>query len=554
MQIKNVTAKNFRTLKDVSINFQSFYCTLSGQNNAGKSAIVRIIRHFLEDDETRSYRDERLISYDRDATQWDKGPILISIDVELHRENDSELYFFLSAFTPAKLEDECAKVHLEARIEQANSEIRVSVDGTQLEARASLEVLKKFRSASNLMIHNSTHPARRYYYQGDELVEFVESQFSAEDNKKISDAQVALHNRVRSAARKHRDALSEYVGKLRERYSIELVPPERTQSASIPLTIRLTDRSVEVPLHEWGTGTQNRTRALMSVFGAARARNSASPADRVTAVVLIEEPESFLHPSAQAEFGKLLNQLASEVSIQIIATTHSPYMLNQTEPEANILLERKTIRGLPRETQVIETVGDGWMRPFANNLGVVPEEFSPLRDVFKTTGGRVILVEGAIDKEYFDHIKESYPSVYRIPAEVEVIPYGGKDTLKNTTLLKFVLARFDRVFLTFDLDADRDCAAALCRLGLNQGKDFCAIGVQKAGQTCIEGLLPEAVKKSVFSANPELVMAMGGEGSDRKKAKDQLKQKMLEEFKRIKLPDSELKAFKDMFSAIAKFL
>jgi hypothetical protein len=62
----------------------------------------------------------------------------------------------------------------------------------------------------------------------------------------------------------------------------------------------------------------------MSVLEAIRMRSSATE-DRSTPVFLVEEPESFLHPSAQAEFGQVLNGLAEELHIQIIATTHRDF-------------------------------------------------------------------------------------------------------------------------------------------------------------------------------------------------------------------------------------
>jgi hypothetical protein len=37
---------------------------------------------------------------------------------------------------------------------------------------------------------------------------------------------------------------------------------------------------------------------------------------------MIEEPECFLHPSAQAEFGRILRDLAEEFQVQVIITTH----------------------------------------------------------------------------------------------------------------------------------------------------------------------------------------------------------------------------------------
>jgi predicted ATPase len=67
----------------------------------------------------------------------------------------------------------------------------------------------------------------------------------------------------------------------------------------------------------------------MAILQANRIKTTAPPDDKITPLVVIEEPESFLHPSAQSEFGRILGALSAEFGIQIIATTHSPYMLNQ---------------------------------------------------------------------------------------------------------------------------------------------------------------------------------------------------------------------------------
>lgn len=552
MKILRVSAENFRTLKNVEVKFLADYCTISGKNNAGKSAVVKIIEHFLEDDDGKYYRDERGIRFDRDSTQWEKGKIVLELEIVLSKEDDTELFYFIDRFSAIKLSGERVNVRLRSEIDTTSAIDIVIVDGERLEHQGAAEVLKKFKSTSTIVIHNSTRPKRQYFYHGDELVEFIESQFSDDDNKKIVDAQSVLHAKVRAAAKKHKQDLTEYLGRLKERYEIELVPPERGHAERVPLTVRLGDKSVDVPLNEWGTGTQNRTRALISVFGAARTRRSAAPTDRVTPVVIIEEPESFLHPSAQAEFGKVLNQLASETEIQIIATTHSPYMLNQTKPDANILLDRKVYRNMLRETLVVEASGDNWMKPFSENLGLIPEDFSALQDLFKKDAPCVVLVEGAIDKDYLDHLRAKYPSICTLPDRVEVVSYGGKDTLKNTALIKFIIARFDRVFVTFDLDAERDCKTALERLGLVHGQDFCAVGLNKPGQDCIEGLAPDSIKSSVFAENPDLIMALSSDADSRKKAKETLKSKILAEFKRADLNEADLKEFKSLFKRMAK--
>jgi len=43
-------------------------------------------------------------------------------------------------------------------------------------------------------------------------------------------------------------------------------------------------------------------------------------ASKITPVIIIEEPESFLHPSAQAEFGRVLHDFAEEFQVQVIVT------------------------------------------------------------------------------------------------------------------------------------------------------------------------------------------------------------------------------------------
>jgi putative ATP-dependent endonuclease of the OLD family len=246
--------------------------------------------------------------------------------------------------------------------------------------------------------------------------------------------------------------------------------------------------------------------------------------------VVIEEPESFLHPSAQAEFGRMLRHLSDEFGIQIIATTHSPYMLNQEEPAANVLLARQAKRGKPFNTILLDTVGDNWMTPFADHLGIGPTEFASLRPLFEAQKSKVLLVEGPIDQEYFTHLQKHGLASERLADDIKVVPYGGKDTLKNTLLVQFVLRTFDQLFITFDLDAEADIKAALTRVGLKQGTDYMALGISQPGKDCIEGLLPPRVLSALNGRETDLVMKLGS--SERRKAKDILKQRYLEEFKK----------------------
>lgn len=157
------------------------------------------------------------------------------------------------------------------------------------------------------------------------------------------------------------------MGHLKEKYEVEFSIPDGMFSGNLPFEINLKDKNVDVPLIDWGSGTQNRTQIMVSILQANRIKLRLMK-NKITPMVLIEEPESFLHPSAQAEFGRVLRDLANELKIQTIVTTHSPYMLSQENMSSNILLERSSLRKI-KETAVVELKDESWMEPFSEILG-----------------------------------------------------------------------------------------------------------------------------------------------------------------------------------------
>lgn len=64
-------------------------------------------------------------------------------------------------------------------------------------------------------------------------------------------------------------------------------------------------------------------------------------------LVLIEEPETALHPSAQYELGRYLVDVAKRRGIQIIITTHSEYVLLALPQKSRIFLKRENNAVVP---------------------------------------------------------------------------------------------------------------------------------------------------------------------------------------------------------------
>ena len=556
MYISKVTSRNYRTLVDFEMNLKPGYCAISGKNNCGKTSVLKVIENIMSGGDDQSfYRRDKSIKYDRDKTQWIKesDPISVSITFVIKKNEDSEIFLFIDRMGA----ESASKEEIELRIMSVTpsdgpTHMSCFVDGSPQDDLGSKEIIKRIRSSSNLMLHNSTNSDIPFFYVGESFIEIIEAHFSKEDRDGIAAAQKTLQNKISKATRQHKAELDALLGKLRDKFEVQLTTPDNERTSRYPLQIKLNDRVAEVPLHEWGAGTQNRTRVLMSILDAQHTKQSAAAESRLTPIFIVEEPESFLHPSAQAEFGQVLNSLAEEFGIQIIATTHSPYMLNQRDPSFNYLLDRRVVRRLPRETLLLDSDNDDWMRPFAENLGVVSSEFHDWKEVFSSKSSRVILVEGDIDKEYLEFIRSNYIGISRIPDDVEFVAYDGKDALKNTALLRFMINKFKRVYVTYDLDADREVSGSLAKIGLEEGKDYCAIGLKKHGYECIEGLVPDSIKLSVHSSNLEDVSSMmAADNSVRRSARQRLKKAYLTEFKKMLPPETELSHFKALFTKIS---
>ena len=229
-------------------------------------------------------------------------------------------------------------------------------------------------------------------------------------------------------------------------------------------------------------------------------------------------------------------------------------MLNRVLPSANILLRRRLHRGQLQETEIVDTSGENWMEPFSEHLGIVSPEFNDWQHLFSSRDSRVLLVEGEIDKEYFLFVRGILGSRSGLPEDVEIVPYGGKDALKNTVLVNFVLKKFDKTFITFDLDAAHDVKKSLERLGLVNKRDYLAIGRDQPGRSAIEGLLPERIISAVLSRETDLAMQLGSQvSSERREAKRKIKITLLHEFQsRSDYSDKEMKGFLDIGRILTK--
>lgn len=84
------------------------------------------------------------------------------------------------------------------------------------------------------------------------MTEVLESHFSQDDWAKIAAAEKNLANKVKTAAKEHKEELNQLLGRLGENYDVELATQERGGSSRFPLNVRLNDKSVNANLGGWG--------------------------------------------------------------------------------------------------------------------------------------------------------------------------------------------------------------------------------------------------------------------------------------------------------------
>lgn len=542
MKITKIEIDNFRSIESITVPFPGHYTAISGKNNSGKSNLLRPLRLLFEA-EQRFRFDEEAIVHSAYFPIWKKAdandPIRIKVGLSLSRSLDASVFKLVADFFKITEETHDIEILLTASFaaEKDQPDYFAEVGGETLDSYKSRTIFTTIKTSGAFQFYNSTEPNNPFDSR-NHLTDLV-GKLSKADRDEIVKNRDKLSKTVATLAQKHQKDLSELLGRLEEKYSVSLSAP-KLNVEYLPINITLGDKKFDVSLDEWGSGTKNRTHILLSLFRAKKMTESPDDDAKIGPVLIIEEPESFLHPSAQAEFGRLIQDLSEEFKVQVIVATHSPYFLSQQRPESNVLLCRRAEGGKFKGTDLVAIDQDNWMEPFAQNLGMANPEFMPWKNIIFSSTNKILLVEGEIDKEYFEMLRSQDHGDKRLTFDGEIYPYGGLGTLQNGVLLRFIKGRYQKFFLTFDLDGEGALTKLLSSLKMEKGTNYCSIGLPGGGKDKIEGLLPESVKNTVFGANGDLVQsALAGTGEEAKSAKQRLKKLQLEEFKRQAKPGEE---------------
>ncbi|MFC9005361.1 ATP-dependent nuclease [Streptomyces microflavus] len=145
-------------------------------------------------------------------------------------------------------------------------------------------------------------------------------------------------------------------------------------------------------------------------------------------VVIIDEPEAFLHPPQAAILGRILGEQARSRNLQIIIATHDRHLLSGLlESQSNLSIVRieRQRNDQTRFSQLeVEDVKEIWSDPVLRYSNVLDGLFHKL----------VVLAEADRDCRFFASALEEYEpkdSLTILSGDVLFVPSGGKDSLRR---------------------------------------------------------------------------------------------------------------------------
>ncbi|WP_069649774.1 ATP-dependent nuclease [Caloranaerobacter ferrireducens] len=152
---------------------------------------------------------------------------------------------------------------------------------------------------------------------------------------------------------------------------------------------------IRVNLCDRGTGFQTFLYYLMSIIKVVKSKNNKRN------IIMIEEPERMMHPQAQRDFVKLVNDITKEYKdIYFIITTHSPVIVNEGSNN-KILLFEKSERG--RTLINHKPYNENWKK-LRYALGMLPSDSLIIGKV-------TVLVEGICEKLFIPRLLEKFTDI-----------------------------------------------------------------------------------------------------------------------------------------------
>jgi putative ATP-dependent endonuclease of the OLD family len=110
----------------------------------------------------------------------------------------------------------------------------VAIDTCPVDAKAAKEIEKRIEDSNLLFLSNSTRSQEDYFFSRGRPRMFYDFVMSADEKKTLDVASKQIESKLRRLAKQRMEGLSAMLGRLTDKYDVELSPQKVSQHAGCP--------------------------------------------------------------------------------------------------------------------------------------------------------------------------------------------------------------------------------------------------------------------------------------------------------------------------------
>lgn len=462
MKITSITIKNFRSIKDETIEFpRSGVLALVGPNNAGKSNILKAFENILGESWFSGEKAELNDHFKKNSKNV--------IEIEIFFDNGRRVRFNSSEKWPEYFDDNNRKITPWNSPQDSTGSVKDDFPCTFLPANRDLaknmqfrsyELMGKIAKAFNDKIEEQTKTALKTKF--DEIMSELDS--------------IEGFTGFKNDFTSYFDELqSDSPYKLKVAFKA-FTPLNYFKTINILANDSSVNNDYDIDPVELGEG--NKSLILFALIRS-YAKNFKQHANGILA---IEEPEIYLHPQARRHLYQVFNEIVNNSNIQIIYTTHSPDFLSTEEFPSIGLVSKDSNDGTKvktvKEQDLVDFSVQSGVSADKTNVDNIKQFYSTTSD-FKLNEGffakHLILVEGDTEELCIPLLLERLGLKY-CSSGISVIGVEGKNQIpKYWRLFKaFGL----NISIIFDSDSQGNSNISSC-FGCNENEITAGIDIVK---------------------------------------------------------------------------
>ena len=489
--LKSIKIKNFRSLKNFNMEFNSGLNVIIGENDAGKTSLI---------DSLKILFSKKKI----DVNDFNEIENPVTIELE-----DIDYTYFMESKVS---EDTLINTYkIKPSIEKANQikEELESEEFNSLDENDQKIILKKYSSIFNVTFRSNSKVETLKEniikeLEEDEFTEVkslnypisflgsreFENTFFKEVKENIWDYEIegkTINQHIddyidnfkeeqlnNENAQELNTQLKEFLPDFKEINPIVTSEPKLNLKINVEL---LNTNNQQMLLEKMGDGTNRRT--TLAIFKHKKDKNDL--------VYVFDEVETHLHIKAQLDVLRLLKDLSKEGK-QIIITTHSPFLINQVNLDEIKLISLDADRG----SQIFELDSTTQTQITLANLGIMNI------DLFFTS--KLLIVEGESELKF---IPIMYEKLYGYPITQNFLKIVKADGIKDIpNFIRIIKNSFSKtdIFALMDNDADEETKERLNKWienGMIENSNIFVIGQKEFEDTFPNDVLALALSKYI---------------------------------------------------------